>query len=177
MPNQYTGPTPVRSELPIPGQGGKVNSLGVEGYWLPALDGDARARAIYLRHYSAYQYQDNRRRTLFVGPGEKMVLMTVKCDALWVWRKFISDAGQEGINCAVFRNEGDTLSSLLVSEACDIAWQRWPGERLYTYIGDSSIKSVNPGYCFKMAGWTSCGRNADGRLSILERIDTVEPDA
>jgi hypothetical protein len=29
---------------------------------------------------------------------------------------------------------------------------------------------VNPGATFKHAGWTACGRNADGRLTILERL-------
>jgi len=38
---------------------------------------------------------------LFVGPGEKLVLRTWECDAIWVWRKFIDDSGQEGINCAI----------------------------------------------------------------------------
>jgi hypothetical protein len=30
--------------------------------------------------------------------------------------------------------------------------------------------SANPGYCFKQAGWRTCGRNKDGRLTILERL-------
>ena len=82
-------------------------------HWLPVKDGDPRAAALYRRHYSCYQYADNRRadpsnrnRFLIVGPGEKMVLMTVDCSALFVWRKFIDKSGQAGVNCAVFRNEG-----------------------------------------------------------------------
>jgi hypothetical protein len=138
--------------------------------WIPVRDGDARARALYLRHYSARHYRDGRRPKLFVGPGEKMVLLTPMCDALFVWRKFISDDGQRGINCAIFRNEGDVLSSELIHEACDLAWQRWPGERLYTYVNDGKIKSANPGYCFKRAGWRACGRNKSGKLTILELL-------
>lgn len=99
-----------------------------------------------------------------------MVLLTVTCDALFVWRKFRSDDGQQGVNCAIFRNEGSVLSSELIKEACDLAWQRWPGERLYTYIADAKIRSVNPGACFKFAGWRVCGRNKDGRLTILELV-------
>lgn len=141
----------------------------VDGYWLTVLDGDARARALYLRHYSARHYCDGRRRTLFVGPGEKMVLLTYLCDALFVWRKFISGDNQQGITCAVFHNEGSILSSLLIREAMDWAWRRWPGERLYTYVAPTKIKSVNPGYCFKIAGWKVCGRSKGG-LVILEAL-------
>lgn len=101
-----------------------------------------------------------------------MVLLTVNCDALFVWlRNTVARFDdQEGINCAVFRNEGSVLSSDLIREADDLAWQRWPGVRHFTYVADEKIKSVNPGYCFLRAGWQRCGRNANGRLTILERL-------
>lgn len=98
--------------------------MGTGMSWILVRDGDARARALYLRHYSARHYQDGRHPKLFVGPGEKMVLLTPTCDALFVWRKFISDAGQQGVNCAVFRNEGETLSSELIIEAQAGVWLR-----------------------------------------------------
>ena len=96
-----------------------------------------------------------------------MVLLTLPCDALFAWRKFISLDGQKGVNCSIFRNEGPILSSDLIREADQLAWQRWPGERHYTYINAKKVKSTNPGYCFKMAGWNSCGRTKGGLL-ILE---------
>lgn len=139
----------------------------LEGHWLPAKDGDERALALYLRHYSARAYRDNRPRRLFVGPGSKMVLMTADCRALFVWRKFIDNSGQTGVNCAVFRNEGPILSSTLIREACELAWRRWPGERLYTYVNPDRIESQNPGYCFLKAGWRRCGYTKGG-LHILE---------
>lgn len=136
-------------------------------HWYAAKDGDARARALFDRHYSRYRYADGRRPKLFVGPGEKIVLLTASCDALFVWRKFISMDHQAGVNCAVFRNEGKFLSSDLIREACELAWQRWPGERLYTYVNGRKIKSTNPGYCFLVAGWRKCGVTKGG-LVILE---------
>lgn len=144
-------------------------------HWLPVRDGDARAFALYKRHYTYRAYADGRRqdwsnpnRMLFVGPGEKLVLMTVGCDALFVWRKFISDDNQEGVNCAVFRNESDALSSELILEAEQHAWRRWPGARLYTYVKPSAIRSTNPGYCYLRAGWRRCGKSKRG-LIILEK--------
>lgn len=130
------------------------------GHWIGVKDGNAKAAALFSRHYSAHHYKDRRRsqigyrnRFLIVGPGQKLVLMTVNCDALFVWRKFIDDSGQTGVNCAVFRNESPALSSLLILEAEQLAWSKWPGHRLYTYVDASKVSSCNPGYCFKKAGW------------------------
>jgi hypothetical protein len=145
-------------------------TLVFDWYWFGVKDGDARARALYERHYSCHHYQDGRRRTIFVGPGEKMVLMTQNCDALFVWRKFRDDSGQQGINCAVFRNESNVLSSLLIGEAEQLAWNRWPGERLYTYVDPRKVKSRNPGYCFKVNGWRPCGITKWNKLLILEKL-------
>ena len=139
------------------------------GYWYAISDGDARGRAMLNRHYSANRYRFKRPK-LFVGPGEKLVLMTSDSQALFVWRKFIDKSGQSGINCAVFRNEGPYLSSALILEAEQLAWRRWPGERLYTYVNAKRIKSVNPGYCFKRAGWRAVGKSKSLGLIILEKL-------
>jgi hypothetical protein len=138
--------------------------------WIPIKDGDPRGYALFKRHYSCLPYQRRKRGngSLFVGPGEKTVLMTPECDALFVWRKFIDKSGQQGVNCAVFRNEGERLSSDLIRSACELAWLRWPGERLYTYVNAKKIRSSNPGYCFKRAGWTVCGETKTRKLVILE---------
>lgn len=131
-------------------------------------DGDARARSIFDRHYSRYFYKDGRRPKLFVGPGEKLVLMTPTCDALFVWRKFISGDNQQGINCAVFRNEGAARSSDLIAEAERMALTRWPDtERFYTYVKSNAVQSTNPGYCFQCAGWVNVGTTKRNKLVIL----------
>lgn len=144
-----------------------LTAVMTNGAWLPVRDGDHRARALYRRHYSHRSYKDGRNPMKFVGPGEHIVLLTPECDALFIWRKFKDDSGQVGVNCACFRNEGLGLSSELIEEACEIAWRRWPGERLYTYVNREMIASPNPGYCFKQAGWRFCGRTKGG-LDILE---------
>ncbi len=144
-----------------------------EGHWYSVKDGDTVARSIFDRHYSRYHYADGRKPKLFVGPGEKLILLTSDCTALFVWRKYINDSGQTGINCAVFRNEGNILSSTLILEAEQIAWSKWPGERLYTYVSATKIKSSNPGYCFLMAGWRKCGITKVNKLIILEKLPEV----
>lgn len=136
--------------------------------WWLTRDGDAACLALYKRHYSAHHYRDGRTRKLFVGPGEKVVLRTYAGDACWVWRRFIDDSGQTGINCAVFRNESPHRSSELVRQADAIADCVWPGVRHYTYVNAARVKSANPGWCFLVAGWRRCGRTKGG-LMILER--------
>ena len=137
--------------------------------WIEVKDGNDTARAIFDRHYSRHCYADGRKPRLFVGPGEKMVLLSPCAFAVFVWRKFISADRQQGVNCAVFRNEGRDRSSDLICAAMRIAWQRWPNERLYTYVNPARIRSANPGYCFKKAGWRFCGRSKKG-LHILEAL-------
>ena len=137
--------------------------------WVVTVDGDDSARAIFDRHYSRYRYRDGRKPMLFVGPGEKMVLLRHDARALFVWRRFVSADGQDGVNCAVFRNEGCELSSHLIREADALADARWPGERHYTYVAPTKIRSTNPGCCFKAAGWRRCGTTKWNKLAILER--------
>lgn len=104
---------------------GKTN---VSDWWI-TKDGDRACLELYERHYSAYQYKDGRKRSQFVGPGQHIVLRTYDCDAVFVWRNFIDDSGQQGVNCAVFRNEGQIKSSELIRQADAIADFVWAGAR------------------------------------------------
>lgn len=136
--------------------------------WWLTKDGDLDCLDLYNRHYSAYRYADGRERKLFVGPGEKIVLRTGQGDAAFVWRNFIDDSGQEGVNCAVFRNESPHRSSHLIRQADAIADCLWPDSRHYTYVDPEKVRSTNPGFCFIAAGWCRCGYTKGG-LVILER--------
>lgn len=136
--------------------------------WYLTKDGDKSCLELYERHYSAYRYRDGRPRYQFVGPGQKLVLRTARADAFFVWRNFIDDSGQTGINCAAFRNEGQITSSELVRQADAIADHCWPDQRHYTYVDPKAIRSSNPGFCFLKAGWKRCGMTKSGLL-ILEK--------
>ena len=139
------------------------------GTWVTARDADARARALFHRHYSRYTYRDGRQPKKFVGPGEYIVLVTPEFDALFVWRKFIDKSGQRGVNCSVFRNESPSLSSEMILSAEEWAHAKWPGERLYTYVNPQKIRSCNPGCCFIKAGWRRCGVTKKRKYVILEK--------
>jgi len=128
------------------------------GTWVPILDGEASAAAMYERHYSSARTLARRRASgamLFLGPGEKLVLATPCRRGLfaWRWAKKRAD-GQTGIECAVFRNEGAGLASDLIRAADVIADARWPGQRHFTYVNPAAVANSNAGRCFARAGWT-----------------------
>jgi hypothetical protein len=144
--------------------------------WLQVKDGDQVGWSIFRRHYTYRRtreqmslfWEKNQNYGLFVGPGEKLVLITACHRALFVWRRFRSMDKQQGVNCAVFRNEGAGLSSELIRAADTLAWGRWPGERLYTYVDSQKTRHKrDPGRCFLRAGWKVCGRSKSNLL-ILE---------
>jgi hypothetical protein len=149
----------------------------IDAAWLSVRDGDLRALPLYLRHYSArkargpqpsgFVYGNHAR---FVGNGETMVLLTLDCRAVFAWRVQRHRLDDEhGVECSVFRNEGPVRSSELIGEACTLAWQRWPDERLFTFIDSQAIRSTNPGYCFLQAGFRRLKRRTQRGLRILER--------
>jgi hypothetical protein len=138
--------------------------------WLRSTDADPHARAVFDRHYSRIRYRDGRKPKQFIGPGEYLLLVLPDYSAIFAWKKFISLDKQEGINCAIFRNEGHLLSSCLILAAEEWAEWKWPGwDRFYTYINAEKVRSTNPGYCFQMAGWRACGVTKVNRLRILEK--------
>lgn len=75
-----------------------------------------------------------------------------------------------------FMPPGQTL--VLVADGAVFGWWRpdpssgilgcGPNGML-TYVWDRKIRSVNPGYCFKRAGWSAVGRSADGRKTLLNK--------
>ena len=153
-----------------------------ESPWISTKDGDDTGRTIFRRHYSYRPYADGRDPALFVGPGEKLVLLTPCAKALFVWRKFISGDGQEGVNCSVFRNEGAGLSSRLILDAESVAFDQWGAQRLFTYVNPRKLHIVKrrgspmcpwpPGRCFIEAGWRQCGVTKHRKLLIFEKLPT-----
>lgn len=145
----------------------------LKGYWYGVSDRDDRAVALYERHYSCIN-KGRRATREITPPGHSMVLLGANCDALWVWSVELKRRdGQQGVNCNVFRNESSVKSSVLIREAMEIAWQRWPGQRLFTFINTPKIRSTNPGYCFQVCGWRKCGYTKVRGLIILEYVPTA----
>ena len=140
--------------------------------WWLTKDGDRDLIAAYEQHYSCYDYKDGRKRTQCIGPGEVIALRTLAGDAFFVWRKFIDDSGQQGVNNAIFINKSDYLSSELIGQACAVADVAWPNQRRYTYVDTKKIRPTNPGFCYLKAGWRRCGFTKSG-LMVLESTTAI----
>jgi hypothetical protein len=78
--------------------------------------------------------------------------------------------GLDGWTCTIFRNESPTRSSELIIAAekflLDLGVTIGK-DGFITYVYDKKIKSTNPGYCFKCAGYEVRGRSADGKKTLL----------
>lgn len=148
----------------------------IDGYWLPCSSFDPRIVDLYSRHYSSAFNGKGKAdwlRSGIAGVGETMALLTVDCTAAYIWIRNRAERydHQTGVNCTFFRNEGDVLSSDLVREADDLAWQRWTDDlRHFTYVSAEHVRHKrDPGRCFLKAGWQRCGTSKGG-LVILERL-------
>lgn len=125
------------------------------------------------RHYS--------RRTVgspqFMPPGQTLVLMTPAGDAVFGWWRPHPDSGLKALNgldgwtCTIFRNESKRLSSALILEAEEELRRRHDcgPDGLITYVWDKKLRSTNPGFCFKLAGWVVTGRSADNKKTLLQK--------
>lgn len=135
---------------------------------------DHTAAALADRHYS--------RRTKgspqFMPPGETLVLVVAAATSVFGWRRphplsgVIELNGLDGWTCTIFRHEGPELASelILAAERALVAIKQSCGpDGLITYVFDEKVRSNNPGWCFKCAGWKATGRSKDGRKTLLQK--------
>jgi hypothetical protein len=153
-------------------------SFGVEtALWQQVGKFDPRTAALADGHYS--------RRTVgsrqFMPPGQTVILLSRDERAVFGWWRPDPASGIRAMNdldgwtCTIFRNESPSLSSDMILDAERALYATGHDigpDGLLTYVWDSRIRSRNPGYCFKMAGWQKIGRSADGRKTLLWK----EPD-
>jgi hypothetical protein len=141
--------------------------------WIVVDKFHPQACAIADRHYS--------RRTIgspqFMPPGQTLVLLGFMTEAVFGWWRPHPDAGlaamngRDGWTCTIFRNESPALSSSLILEAERILARVYDcgPDGMMTYVYDGKIRSTNPGFCFKAAGWRVIGRSADERKTLLQK--------
>ena len=143
--------------------------------WVEVLDGNDTARDIFKRHYTYRPRIAGRRvNELIIGPGEKYLLLAADAGALCAWRKEKHRRdGQIGVECCIYRRESGDDAAPLLTEAMRLAWQKWPGERLFTFVDPLGVKPTirasRPtwGHIFYLAGWRFAGLSKK-RLHILE---------
>jgi hypothetical protein len=121
--------------------------------------------------------------TMFCRNGQNLVFMTADLRAVWVtFRPTPGKATRtdklDAWECALFRNEGPLRSSDLIVEAELLSAALWgpvPKDGFITFIKPSAVKSVNPGYCYKCAGWGTDGAASDGKPRLRAPTRDVVP--
>lgn len=151
------------------------------GLWCERMKTDPECAAIADRHYSRQSPGAKQ----FMPPGQTMVLMTWWRSALFGWwrphpgRAVKLMNGYSAWVCTIFRNEGRHKSSklILAAEELLLAQHSVPKDGFITYVWRSKVRSANPGYCFKMAGWDKVGESADGLKDLLQKpLDRIKSD-
>jgi hypothetical protein len=136
-------------------------------HWMRVKKSDISCRLLADRHYSRQTIGDKQ----FCRPGKNIVLRTALGDAVWVTWQGIRDDGLEAWECTIFRNESEYLSSELIREAIEITiecWGKLPADGIITTVDPNKIKSINPGCCFKKAGFKVIGETKVNKLLILQ---------
>jgi hypothetical protein len=130
---------------------------------------DQEMRILADRHYS--------RRTVgarqFLYSGRKLVIRNFEGTMLFGWLfpdPSMRMDGQTGYNCAIFRNESGRKSSDIILECERLAFAKWGPNRCYTYVNPGKIQSVNPGFCFKCAGWKYARLSKSGQHLLVKGV-------
>lgn len=147
--------------------------------WAITDKGDDRARALAEDHYTR---QTPGARS-FTRNGQNLVFLTLDFLAVWVTfrptpGKATRADGLDAWECALFRNTSPYKSSELIIDATLLSMALWggmPEHGLITFVRPECVKSVNPGYCYKKAGWRSWGCAADGKPRLLAPRYTAVP--
>lgn len=162
------------------------------GPWIRTYRSDPEVLHLMDRHYS--------RQTIgsphVVKPSYKhIVLKTLDGKACWigVWQKHRKDIVGPAWECQAFRNEGacdpitkkPLLASDMIRHAIKAMISEWgydnmPATEIITYVDQAKIKSKNPGYSYKRAGFTEIGKSKKGLIllksNLIEYLELLPPE-
>ena len=143
--------------------------------WAKVTKFDPRSAALADRHYSRRKVGSPQ----FMPPGQTLILLSDDEAAVFGWWRPDPKSGIKAMNgldgrtCTIFRNESLAYVSsamileaeqMLLAEGYDIG-----PDGFITYVWDKKVNSANPGYCFKLAGYKTRGRSADGKKTLLTK--------
>jgi hypothetical protein len=135
--------------------------------WREIKRTDYTALRFFQRHYSCKNIWP----TSLCPPGESFCLALPDYSALWCMVKcipeYVMHAWPDRISCTVFRNESVHRSSDLIYAALALTQFRYGNHGLVTFVDDKKVRSKNPGYCFKMAGWKQEKARTKSGLVVL----------
>lgn len=147
--------------------------------WRLSHRADKRALPIADRHYNRQKIGSPQ----FVPPGRCVVLLTEFADALWVtswpFAQYVRHAWAGAWVCSCFRNESQTLSSLLIAEAVGITrgiYGEPPALGMVTFVNTEKVRRKRDfGRCYLRAGWKHVGETKGGLIALQILPDDMPP--
>jgi hypothetical protein len=137
--------------------------------WVRSYRADPLVRPLADLHYN----RQSPGAAQFTPPGRCVVLRTRECDAFWVtvapYARYTQHQWAGAWICSAFRNESWTLSSTLITwaVAASVALLGEPPTLGFvTFVDAAKVKSPNPGFCFKAAGWKVVGHTKGGLVAL-----------
>jgi hypothetical protein len=147
-------------------------------FWIPSNRADPEVVPLADRHYNRQKVGSPQ----FAPPGRCLVLKTPALDAFWItswpYAQYVKHAWAGAWVCSAFRNEGPTLSSLLIREAVLHTIARYgapPYLGMITFVDASKTRRKrDPGRCFVKAGFVRVGFTKGG-LVALQLLPSAMP--
>lgn len=138
-----------------------------------------KAKVLADRHYNR-QTPDSPQ---FVPPGRCLVLLAKTDDAFWVsswpFAEYTKHEWAGAWICSAFRNEGEGLSSKLITEAEAATRWHWgdpPEQGFVTFVNRDKVRKKRDfGRCYRKAGWIEIGETKGGLLALGHPRDLI-PD-
>lgn len=136
--------------------------------WSLSHRADPRARPLADRHYNRQAVGSPQ----FAPPGRCLVLVCAAAFWItsWPFAQYVKHAWGGAWVCSAFRNEGAGLSSTLIRDAVAATRWRWPDVPelgMITFVDTDKIANkVNPGYCYRCAGFRRVGETKGGLVAL-----------
>jgi len=152
--------------------------------WTKTTKFDPRAASLADRHYTRQTVGSPQ----FMPSGRTIVLLTEDGLAVWGTSWQVGDGVLWATHdwprawiCSIFRNEGPTLSSLLVEQAVAASRAVWgdpPEQGFVTFVDAAKVRAKrDPGRCFLRAGWQNVGQTRSGKVALQLPADSFpEPE-
>jgi len=139
-------------------------------YWLPSHRADPEVVPLADRHYNRQKVGSPQ----FAPPGRCIVFKTPALDAFWItswpFAQYVKHAWAGAWVCSAFRNEGPTLSSLLIREAVQRTIAHYgapPDLGMITFVDPKKTRHKrDPGRCFLRAGFKNVGFTKGGLVAL-----------
>lgn len=153
--------------------------------WVLATKFDPVASRLADGHYSRRKVGSPQ----FMPPGQTICLLSRDHRAIFGWWRphpasgLASMNGLDGWTCTIFRNDRSSwLSSAMIVDAersiAILGYGVGP-DGLLSYVWPAKVRSANPGFCFKRAGYQLHPRkplSADGRKLLFWKPHPPRPE-